>query len=203
MTFNYYVIHLSISDQLIPIKHATRATSTSPHDFWFHVWFSVWKYLTLKVADYYRPQRSWGKVIFSEACVKNSVHRGGCLGPDPGGKLGGLAGRGCLGPDPGGVQAHTRGISRPTPGGGVVSRPTPRGVSMPRPGGGGWCIPACTEADTPSYCCGWYASYWNAILSMMFVTFLIKFFSEGTQWHKICTQDLPQNYPSDFPKYFN
>ena len=25
---------------------------------------------------FYRPQRSWGKVIFSEACVKNSVHRG-------------------------------------------------------------------------------------------------------------------------------
>ena len=27
---------------------------------------------------YYRPQRSFGKVIFSQACVKNSV-RGGCL----------------------------------------------------------------------------------------------------------------------------
>ena len=27
----------------------------------------------------YRPQRSWGKVIFSEACVENSVHRGGGL----------------------------------------------------------------------------------------------------------------------------
>ena len=26
---------------------------------------------------FYRPQRSWGKVIFSEACVKNSVHEGG------------------------------------------------------------------------------------------------------------------------------
>ena len=26
---------------------------------------------------YYRPQRSWGKVIFSEAYVKNSVHGGG------------------------------------------------------------------------------------------------------------------------------
>ena len=26
---------------------------------------------------YYRPQRSWGKLIFSEACVNNSVHRGG------------------------------------------------------------------------------------------------------------------------------
>ena len=25
----------------------------------------------------YRPQRSWAKVIFSQACVKNSVHRGG------------------------------------------------------------------------------------------------------------------------------
>ena len=30
---------------------------------------------------FYRPQRSWAKVIFSQACVKNSVHRGGrgCL----------------------------------------------------------------------------------------------------------------------------
>ena len=28
-------------------------------------------------APYYRPQRSWAKVIFSQACVKNSVHRGG------------------------------------------------------------------------------------------------------------------------------
>ena len=25
---------------------------------------------------FYRPQRSWGKVIYSEVCVKNSVHRG-------------------------------------------------------------------------------------------------------------------------------
>ena len=29
------------------------------------------------VAPNYYPQRSWGKVIFSEVCVKNSVHRGG------------------------------------------------------------------------------------------------------------------------------
>ena len=27
--------------------------------------------------NFYRPQRSWAKVIFSQACVKNSVHRGG------------------------------------------------------------------------------------------------------------------------------
>ena len=37
----------------------------------------------------YCPQRSWGKVIFSEACVKNSVHGGGaCM------TRGGMCGRG-------------------------------------------------------------------------------------------------------------
>ena len=58
---------------------------------------------------------------------------GGFPGPHPGGKLRGLAGRG---------------VSRPTPGGGV-------------------CIQACTEADPPpvdGYCHGQYASYWNAFL---------------------------------------
>ena len=29
----------------------------------------------------YRPQRSCGKVMFSQACVKNSVHKGGGLCP--------------------------------------------------------------------------------------------------------------------------
>ena len=37
----------------------------------------------IKLMHFYRPQRSWGKVIFSEACVKNSVH-----GPTPGGEVG-------------------------------------------------------------------------------------------------------------------
>ena len=39
-----------------------------------------------KFFNFYRPQRSWGKIIFSEACVKNSVHgvggrcgRGACM----------------------------------------------------------------------------------------------------------------------------
>ena len=31
------------------------------------------------LSSFYRPQRSWGKVIFSEACVTNSVHRGVCV----------------------------------------------------------------------------------------------------------------------------
>ena len=51
----------------------------------------------------------------------------------------------------GGLQVHT--------GGGRL-----RGLA----GGGVWGgIPACTEADTPpadGYCCGRYASYWNAFL---------------------------------------
>ena len=32
----------------------------------------LWPYV-----DLYRPQRGLGKVIFSETCVKNSVHGGG------------------------------------------------------------------------------------------------------------------------------
>ena len=36
------------------------------------------RYATI-ISNIYRPQRSWGKVIFSE-CVKNSVHRGGMCG---------------------------------------------------------------------------------------------------------------------------
>ena len=42
----------------------------------------------------YRPQRSWGKVIFSEACVKNSVHSGGVHGRGGGGHVRWLCGGG-------------------------------------------------------------------------------------------------------------
>ena len=82
-----------------------------------------------------KPQTKFAKVVFLHLSVSNSVHRG-CLGPHPGGRLGGSGqGEGCPGPHLGvrvcgGVQAQDRGGSRP------------------RPGGGG--IPACTEADTPS-----------------------------------------------------
>ena len=88
---------------------------------------------------------------------------GGSPGPHPGGKLRGLAWapRGEVeGSGLGELQAHTqRGISRPTPGGGLQAHTQ----GSPQVG-----IPACTEADTPlpadGYCCGWYASYWNASL---------------------------------------
>ena len=32
--------------------------------------------ISMRSQYFYRPQRSWAKVIFSQACVKNSVHRG-------------------------------------------------------------------------------------------------------------------------------
>ena len=99
--------------------------------------------------------------------------------PKPKGQLEGSGWGGVL-------QAHAWGVvSRPTLGGSPGPHlrgspgPTPGGSPGPHPGGlqahnwgdlqahtqGG--IPACTEADTPladGYCCGWYASYWNAFL---------------------------------------
>ena len=74
----------------------------------------------------------WGKVIFSVACVKNSVHGGGipaCLAGGIPACLAGLWG-GSSGPHPG------------------------RGVSRPTPREGGWQTPL--PAD--GYCCGRYAS---------------------------------------------
>ena len=84
----------------------------------------------------------WGKVIFSEACVKNSVRGGfpaylaGHMTNQQGGlllgvpALGGSAPRGCL----------LRG--------GACS-------------GGAWWSP---PSPRNGYCCGRYASYWNAFL---------------------------------------
>ena len=97
---------------------------------------------------------SGNPVIFSEVCVKNSVHTGGggFSRPTPRGEIGGLA----------------RGVSRPTPRG--VSRPTPRGVQaqgVPGPGLGGVSKQALRQTPplpADGYCCGRYASYWNAFL---------------------------------------
>ena len=86
-----------------------------------------------------------GGVVSPHALQVVSQHALQISRPTPKGRLMGLARRG--------LQAHTRGSLGPlqahTLGG--------RGVSQ-----------ACTEADPPptadSYCCGRYASYWNAFL---------------------------------------
>ena len=82
-------------------------------------------------------KQSCGKVMFSQACVKNSVQGGWCPGPDPGE---------CPGPGP-----EVGSVSRP--GGSVQAQAQggcpgqgPWGCSGP--GARGVCIPACTEADT-------------------------------------------------------
>ena len=98
------------------------------------------------VTNIYRPQRSWGKVIFSPGCV--ILFTGGVKGP-----------RGCM-----------------VPGGGAWSR-----VEVHGPGG---CLvlggPSGGPPPRDGYCCGRYASYWNAFL------FLAKFkrLFLSTAWDK-------------------
>ena len=90
------------------------------------------------------------------------------------------------------VSQHALQVSRPTPGEGEldgsgwgVSRLTPGGLQAhtwrspgPQPGGSpgphpGGCIQH-VLGQTPladGYCCGWYASYWNAFLSLIIARF--------------------------------
>ena len=83
----------------------------------------------LHYSMFYCPKRSWDKVIFSEACVKNSIHMGSLQGHTQGE-----------------VEGSGLGVFRSTPmekvGGlaGGVSRPRPKRL----------CIPPCTEADPPT-----------------------------------------------------
>ena len=62
--------------KFFPKLHETKSTNDEPQNWLLGV-------PNLRTAppatDFYRPQRSWGKVTFSEACVKNSVQRGGCV----------------------------------------------------------------------------------------------------------------------------
>ena len=90
----------------------------------------------------------WGKVMFSQVCVKNSVHGGGGV---PACIAGGIPACLAVGLQGGVVSQHALQVSRPTPRGEVegdlvrgISRPTPkgevegdlaRGVSRPTPGG--------------------------------------------------------------------
>ena len=106
------------------------------------------------------------------ACLAGIQGRGS-PGPQPGGKLRGLA-RGVSGsPTPGGgFQPHTQGVSMPTPGGGwypgphlggMVSRPKPRGRSPGHTRGG--CVSQHALRQPPpvdSYCRS--LVYWNAFL---------------------------------------
>ena len=110
---------------------------------------------------FYRPQRKFAKVMFLHmsvilstggggipACIAGGIPAcfaglGGSPGPHPGGSWGvwpgGSPGRGVL-------QAHTWGVSRPTPKGALQAH-TQGGLQATL----GGCTPACTEADPPPY----------------------------------------------------
>ena len=101
----------------------------------------------------YRPQTKFAKVMFLHMSVILCTGGGGVVSQH----ALQVVSQHALQPTPGrGLQVHTWGSPGSHLGGGV-SRPTPRGCV---------CIPACTEADPPvdGYCCGRYASYWNAFL---------------------------------------
>ena len=112
-------------------------------------------HIALKTS-FYRSQRSWGKVIFSEACVKNSVHSGGaCM-------AGGMHGRGaCMA---GGMRGRRGGMHGE--GGACIAM----GGMCGKGGvcGGGGMRGRYYEIRSMS---GRYASYWNAFL-LLFNNFL-------------------------------
>ena len=62
------------------LPHCVFAYTPIGKFIWFIVFaISLGNYRVI-INAYYRPQRSSGKVMFSQACVKNSVHKGGgCL----------------------------------------------------------------------------------------------------------------------------
>ena len=113
----------------------------------------------------YRPQTKFAKVMFLHVSVILSTGVGS-PGPYPGRRLGGLA----------------RGVSRPIPRGEVEG--SGRGGLQAHTQGGGWgsgwrslgpggCVSqhALRQTLSPAdgYCCGRYASYWNAFFLWIWV----------------------------------
>ena len=95
-------------------------------------------------AYFYRPQRSCGKVIFSQASVSHSVHSGGVhprAGTPPG-------------------QVHPRGRCTPW-------QVHPLGRCTP------WAGTPPTPPPHDGHCSGWYASYCNAFLKLIFLLVMV------------------------------
>ena len=133
---------------------ATKFSLISKYQQWkcVHGYMSVT--LGSKIFFFYRPQRSWGKVIFFRSVCQEFCPGGG-EGGIPACFTGGIQHALQVSrptPKGGSLRGLARGVSRPTPGGspglhlGGVSRPTPGRISSPYRGR--VCIPACTEADT-------------------------------------------------------
>ena len=115
--------------------------------------------LSISLQIHYGPQRSWGKVIFSEVCVKNSVHGGPCMA------RGVMHGRGmCVA---GGHAWQWVGVGGHVWQGCVCGSGCMAGGACMAGGcawqgrgvhGKGWGVHGIWSIS------GWYASYWNAFL---------------------------------------
>ena len=143
---------------------------------------------------YYRPQRSWAKVIFSQTCVKNSVHTGGVWGCLPQCMLGYTprpAGRPPLEQTP----PRTKHVSRIlSTWGGRVSASVhaeihppdqadpPRSRQIPPKQ-----TPPSREADSSiRSTSGRYASYWNAFLLLLRGIMLCSWVKSGAVRYHSC-----------------
>ena len=110
-------------------------------------------------------QRSWGKVIFSEACVKNSVHGGGMGGVRHGGGgcvwQGGMYGRGGAWQGGRAWQGHAWQ-------GGMHSMGLCMAGGSVHGGGHAWQGGVRGRYYEIRSMSGRYASYWNAFLLFIF-----------------------------------
>ena len=115
---------------------------------------------------FYRPQRGWGKVIFSEACVNNSVHRGGVHGCTRGACM--VAPGGHMWFYLGGMRGFIWGACMVLCGGACMVLFS-RGACMVLFSKGGmhgfFSFFGYNEIRSMS---GWYTSYWNAFLFAYF-----------------------------------
>ena len=69
-TASYHKYTCTLRSHAMHLKYVSGCGSSTAAHYISHFWNQTFLY-------HYRPQRSWGKVIFSEACVNNSVHGGG------------------------------------------------------------------------------------------------------------------------------
>ena len=115
----------------------------------------------MRIFYFYRSQRSWAKVIFSQACVCPQGGRGVCLSA-------------CWDIPPGADTPQTRHPpgSRHPLGADPPDQASPREQTPPRPG-------TPPEADCSiQLMSSWYASYWNASLLAKLDSFV------GMYWNK-------------------
>ena len=159
--YNSYIWELSIEilrskslqAAILTIRHNPGLSQETGSDVYV-------KSVPLLIWYYYRPQRSCGKLIFSEASVKNSVQGGGSASVHAG------------------IHHNPWADPRPPPPwADTLPWQTPPGQTSP-----GRHPPGQTPfPHTDGYCNGQYASYWNAFLFCSYKYIALSHFVQGLQ----------------------